>query len=52
MVAPEHANWIVNLGQASSKDVKELVRLGQERVYESFGIRLEREVVFLPEDVI
>lgn len=50
-VANEHANWIVNLGNASSKDVKELISMGSKRVYDAFGIYLEREVVYLPEDL-
>ena len=45
MVAPEHANWIVNLGNATSADVLALIRLCEERVFERHGIRLEREVV-------
>ncbi len=51
MVAEEHANWIVNVDHARSADFKELIRIGQERVLDQFGIRLEREVVFLPEDM-
>jgi len=51
MVAEEHANWILNLGKAKSRDVKELIETGQRRVFEEFGVRLEREVVFLPEDM-
>jgi UDP-N-acetylmuramate dehydrogenase len=51
MVAKEHANWIVNLGNATSKDVKKLISEGQKRVFEEFGIKLEREVIYLPEDL-
>jgi UDP-N-acetylmuramate dehydrogenase len=50
MVAREHANWILNVDNAASADVRALIATGQQRVFEQFGIRLEREVVYLPED--
>jgi UDP-N-acetylmuramate dehydrogenase len=52
MMATEHANWIINTGGATSSDIKALIDLGKKRVFESFGIRLEREVIYLPEDII
>ena len=52
MVSREHANWIINLGNATSSDIKKLVETGQKRVFEEFGISLEREVIFLPEDLL
>ncbi len=39
-----HANFIVNSFAASSRDVKELIRLVQEKVFEQTGIHLEPEV--------
>jgi UDP-N-acetylmuramate dehydrogenase len=51
MVSPEHANWIINTGGAGSDDVKGLIETGRRRVYEQFGIMLEREVVYFPEDM-
>ena len=51
-VSSEHANWIINTGQAKSSDIKALIETGQKRVFEAFGISLEREVIFLPEDII
>ena len=51
MVAHEHANWIVNVDNATSGDVKHLIETGKQRVYEEFGVVLEREVVYLPEDI-
>ena len=51
MVSHEHANWIINTGCARSNEVKELIEIGQARVLEKFGIVLEREVVYLPEDM-
>jgi UDP-N-acetylmuramate dehydrogenase len=51
MVAEEHANWILNMGNATSQDVKILISEGRNRVFEEFGITLEREVIYLPEDM-
>lgn len=39
-----HANFIVNLGQATAADVLELIRLAKQRVSERFGVELEEEV--------
>jgi UDP-N-acetylmuramate dehydrogenase len=43
----KHANYIVNLGGATSADVLRLVELVRERVLAEFGIALEREVQVL-----
>jgi len=51
MVPHEHANWIINTGGARSAEVKELIEQSRTRVLEKFGILLEREVVYLPEDM-
>lgn len=51
MVAEEHANWILNTGNATSQDVKILISEAQKRVFEEFGISLVREVICLPEDL-
>jgi UDP-N-acetylmuramate dehydrogenase len=47
MIAPEHANYIINLGQASSDDVLRLIDQARERVLSHFGITLELEVQLL-----
>lgn len=46
-VAQKHANYIVNLGGASSDDVLRLAELVRERVLREFGARLELEVQVL-----
>lgn len=51
MVAEEHANWILNRGNAKSQDIKKVIETGQRRVFEEFGVKLEREVIYLPEDI-
>jgi len=51
MIANEHANWIVNVGDARAHDVKALIDLAQAEVYKRFSIQLEREVEYVPEDI-
>ncbi|NVM21053.1 MAG: UDP-N-acetylmuramate dehydrogenase [Desulfobacterales bacterium] len=51
MVAKEHANWILNIGEARSADVKAVIDIGQKRVFEEYGVMLSREVIYLPEDM-
>jgi UDP-N-acetylmuramate dehydrogenase len=51
IVSEEHANWIVNLGNASASDVRDLISNIQEIVLEEHGVELEREVICIPEDV-
>ena len=46
-ISPVHANFIVNLGGATSSDVVSLVRCAQERVERASGIHLEPEVRIL-----
>lgn len=46
-VSEQHANFIVNLGQARATDVLELIRLVQETVYKHSDILLEPEIVLL-----
>lgn len=50
-VALEHANWIVNLGDAKATDIKMLIQYIQEKVLSKFGVQLEREVLYIPEDL-
>jgi UDP-N-acetylmuramate dehydrogenase len=50
-VSRKHANFILNQGRATAADIKILIERVQEAVWARFGIKLEREVVFLPEDL-
>ena len=43
-IAQKHANYIVNLGGASSADVLGLIEIVRERVFKEFGITLDLEV--------
>jgi UDP-N-acetylmuramate dehydrogenase len=43
----EHANIIVNTGQATSKDIRRLADILKERVKDKFGILLNEEIICL-----
>lgn len=45
----KHANFVENLGKATTADVLELMAEGRRRVYERFGVTLEPEVQLLGE---
>lgn len=47
-VHPAHANFLVNLGEASTEDVISLAAELKRRVKKKFQIDLEEEVIFLP----
>lgn len=47
-VFPQHSNFIVNLKDATAKDVLDLARQLKNRVKEAFGVELEEEVIFVP----
>src|SRR3954469_9035235 len=44
-----HANIMVNLGNATAKDVRELITIAQTKVSEQFGQHLEPEIGFIGE---
>lgn len=48
--SPQHANFIVNRGEATSDDVLELIAEGQRRVLETTGHNMRCEVRFLPSE--
>lgn len=43
----KHANFIVNMGNASANEYKNLMQLGRNKVKEKFGIILEPEIILL-----
>jgi UDP-N-acetylmuramate dehydrogenase len=51
LVSRKHANFILNAGHASAAQVKALIHEIQEKVWRTQGVALEREVVWLPEDL-
>ncbi len=48
-ISQEHCNFIVNNGSATAGDVYGLIRLAEQRVFETTGVTLEREVVLVGE---
>ncbi len=50
MVSPKHANFIVNLGHATARDVLQLIEQIQQKVHDEFGILLESEIRIIGQD--
>lgn len=48
-ISDVHGNFIVNLGGATAKDIKDLAALAKSTVKEKFGIELEEEVKIVGE---
>jgi UDP-N-acetylmuramate dehydrogenase len=46
-VSPKHANFIVNLGGATAKDVRKIIAVIQSKVQQQTGFQLETEVKLL-----
>lgn len=51
-ISLQHANFIVNLGQARAKDVLQLIKLAKTKVQKKFGIKLEKEIYLVGFDKI
>jgi len=47
MISPKHPNFIVNFSQARSGDIKSLLALAKERVYDRFQVNLEEEILII-----
>ncbi|NLC92550.1 MAG: UDP-N-acetylmuramate dehydrogenase [Treponema sp.] len=46
-IASWHGNFIINKGKAKSSDVKALVNIAEEKVYNKFGFSIEPEIIFV-----
>ena len=46
-ISEKHANFIINLGKASSGDVLKLINLAKKEVKNKFGIKLKEEIQIL-----
>lgn len=46
-ISEKHANFIINRGGASAADILQLMNTAQAKVFDAFGIRLEREIKLL-----
>ena len=48
-ISPTHANFIVNHGTATARDVRTLIEMARRAVRDRFGVELRDEVVFVGE---
>lgn len=48
MISEEHANYMINLGQAKSSDFVQLIEKVKKAVLDATGITLETEVILVP----
>ncbi len=46
-ISQQHCNFIINLGNAKSTDVRSLIEEAKKRVFNQFGIMLEEEVQYV-----
>ena len=49
-VSTKHAGFIVNKGNATAKDIIDLINYVKEKVYEKFGRKVQEEVKIIGED--
>ena len=47
LISETHANFVVNTGEASARDIRALVEAARTAVHERFGVVLRDEVVYL-----
>ncbi len=48
-VSEKHCGFVINAGEATATDIKQLIAYIQEEVYKQFSVKLEPEVIFLGE---
>ena len=46
-ISLEHANFIVNTGRGTAKEIRELITYVKKRIYDQFSIELEEEIEYL-----
>lgn len=47
MVSNKHANFFINCGCSTSRDMLELIGLVKEIVYNKFGVELKEEILYI-----
>ena len=47
MVSEKHAGFIVNTGDATAKDVMDLIKYIKDKIYERYGVEIEEEIKFV-----
>ena len=48
-ISEKHAGFIINKGNATSKDIFELIKYTKQKVFEEFGVRIEEEIELIGE---
>ena len=46
-ISEKHAGFIINKGNATSKDILDLIDYTKKKVFEKFGVQIEEEVEIL-----
>ncbi|WP_427169426.1 UDP-N-acetylmuramate dehydrogenase [Fusobacterium nucleatum] len=46
-IAEKHPNFVLNLGNATFKDITDILTLVKKSVFEKFGIKLEEEIIIV-----
>ncbi len=46
-ISPRHANFFINLGRATSKDMQALIQLAKDKVKKDFDVTLEEEIRYV-----
>ena len=49
MISPKHAGFILNIDKAKAVDIYRLIRRIEDKVYDRFGVKLQREVKLIGE---
>ncbi|SFM51192.1 UDP-N-acetylmuramate dehydrogenase [Thermodesulforhabdus norvegica] len=49
-ISAKHANWIINRGRATAKEVLSLIEMVKKRVFDEFGLVLQEELEIWHED--
>ena len=49
-ISLKHANFIVNLGNMKGSDIRELINIVKEKVYNEYKIKLELEQIIIDWD--
>ena len=49
-VSKKHSNFLINLGNATAKDIETLGKIVQDRVMKKFNISLEWEIKIIGDD--
>jgi UDP-N-acetylmuramate dehydrogenase len=49
MISPKHAGFILNVDNAKAVDIYKLIRRIEAKVFDRFGVKLDREVKLIGE---